>query len=74
MLLFTIQTDGFLSEKDDSSSPWPDAQPCRSPAMAVKHCVWRGASPAELPKKVETTKTQVIQIQCTNSDFPVGPS
>lgn len=37
------------SQKDGSVLPWPDAQPCWSPAMAEKHCVWHEASPIEQP-------------------------
>lgn len=33
----------------DAVSPLPDEQLCKSPAMAVKHCVWHGASPTEQP-------------------------
>lgn len=51
-------------EKDVSISPWPDAQPCRSPAMAATRCVWHEASPAKRPsdsasltlKKMEDVK------------------
>ena len=44
-----IKTGKIKREKVVSVLPWPDAQSCRSPAMALQHCVWHEASPAKQP-------------------------